>query len=730
MIIGAVEYAHDPDETGVPQWCRIRPLFKSENFRWIQIEDAASEFPSQGLVYWYGSPAEAVEGTYWMGHTHQNPGGGEGNRPDLYGLEEGQRAYEFVDLRGHADPTDLRRLCAAGNLSFSHRPIGPILVKISGVDSEWVGPLELGYTQDESGRYIGSHEGLSGFVSVHEVNADLIQELMIDGARVRVLRPKSTIGGKVRWFNAQDDNSLLQSALRRIRKVDRDTAEAMGITRSVFEAYVETLRGADLLGDLALKEGAREEALRQLIERVGSDFLARQEVAEALLSQETVQDQLNGLIARRVDEQGAEIAAQAAVKQSELLKVIEEVESRLGSLRAEEEDKANQISSQNKLINSQEKELDKLAKDLSRRLQKAVSKVISHPVDELGRHAVIQALVNAGTQKASRKGSTVSLTANGELLTKLPDLCGALIVGSKKLSVRDDPLLTMAASLLSGRLPICVGSRAQACAQFLGSLIAGNNLFEIIVPSNVYSVDDLLCLPAYNPNTEGASRLFEILEQAESTPKLVVLILSGVNRAPLEAAFENLIPDEHVSRSVVAVPFRDAGAHQVPQIVRITKNVLIIGSLTSGPSTFLIPTNLRQRISVVDTDYPIDLEIDDGVKMPSGFRVSTDSWRDWADSARAVALPLLEMNLPDSADRFASDVCTEEIKVFHAVYGESESERAIAAWIIARLAGAVDDSELRLIGESCGQAVAQVIIEAIENGQVRRIDNLIQPTEI
>jgi len=208
------------------------------------------------------------------------------------------------------------------------------------------------------------------------------------------------------------------------------------------------------------------------------------------------------------------------------------------------------------------------------------------------------------------------------------------------------------------------------------------------------------------------------------------LIFSGVNRAPLEAAFENLIPDEHVSRSAVAIPFREAGAHQVPQIVRITKNVLTIGSLTSGPSTFLIPKILRQRISVVDTDYPIDSEIDDGVQMPSGFRVSTDSWRDWADSARAVALPLPEMNLPDLAGRFASDVCKEEIKVFHAVYGESEPERAIAAWIIARLAGAVDDNELRLIGESCGQAVAQVVIEAIENGRARRIDNLIQPMEI
>ena len=729
MILGVVEYAHDPEATGVPQWCRVRPIYKSENFNWVPVEDSESEFPSQGLVYWYGPPAEALKGTYWIGQTQRNPSAGEGKRRDTYYLEEGQQAYEFVDLRGDVDETDLRRLCAKGNFSFSHRPIGPILVKIPSEESDWVGPIELDYRQDMDGRFVGSHQGLGGFISIHEVSPESVQELMIEGARVRVLRPKETVGGKVSWFNAQDDNSLLQSALKRIRKVNRSTAEAMDITRSVFEAYVETLQSADLLGDQAVQEGAREGALRRLFERMEADFLARQDVAEALLSHESVQEKLASLIEKRVDDQKVEIAEQATTQQKELLTELEGAKSRLESLAADERRLKERITSHEELMSNQKEELERISRDLSKRLRKVVSEVVSHPVEQLGRHAVIQALVKAGGSGLERVRAKPSLSAAGELLGGLSDLGGALISGSNCLSIRHDPSFNMVASLLSGVVPIGVGSKARSCAQLVASLIAGNNVFEIVIPSNLYSVDDLMCLPATNPNTQSVTQLFEVIQQAESSSELVVLVFAGVNRAPLESAFENLIRDERqVFSSGHVIPFRGCANERVPRLARISQRVLMVGTLTNGPSTFRVPASIRLRMSIVDTDCPSDSDM--STKMPSGYRVSREAWQEWGESAQSSTLVSPTMDLSDFSTGLSSDTCAAEIKAFGAVYGETEFEQAVAAWMVARLAGVIDEGDLMSLAERCGQSVAKLVNEAVDSGQVGRIAEYVEEASL
>ena len=64
-ILGIVEYSHPSTESKMPEWCKIKPLYRDADGSWEPIEERERDFPSEGLLFWYNPPFDAEKGTCW-----------------------------------------------------------------------------------------------------------------------------------------------------------------------------------------------------------------------------------------------------------------------------------------------------------------------------------------------------------------------------------------------------------------------------------------------------------------------------------------------------------------------------------------------------------------------------------------------------------------------------------------------------------------------------------------
>ncbi len=718
-VIGIVEYAHAP-QGGRLEWCRVRPLLVASDREWEPIADRRDKYPSEGLVYWYAPSDSAGENTAWrLRLSEQFP-----HKKDWYIVDQSQRLMAFVELRDNPDATDLRRLCSSGSFTFTLPPPCPFFVKVPGSDDRWVGPMEPAFEAESSNRFKGSHEVPSGFLGIHAIPDQDLVDVRLERGAWRVLRPGRTVGGSVGLFNAQTDEQLLSAVLKRLRKLDNEAANALDVTQAAYQGYVRALDSADLTGEEASREEAREQALRLLMNRVQANFGARMEIADALVCLPQVRDRLSAAIDREVDRREEEIKAQVGERASTVQAELNSAESDKAALEARCTELRAEQAALERQLSDLERELQERSDSVGHELEVVAQRVLSKPVQELADHVLVRALLGSGEQEgASLLPDDVHKLAPAEPIEDLASLRGAMRVIARLYGVPDDVTLSCISSLLAGIPVLAAGGSSRICCEAVAQVLSGPVARLVEVPTHVFGVDDMLNLVSTTISRAGGrdAELGTALQTAEPVDSLMSLVLVGVNRAPLEITLESLVAGRSSASRSQAIPWKRRGrqAGLESDHVRVDSRLMILGTLSTGPSTFPLTSALRSRVGLVWTDAPAP---EGQGEMPQVF-LRQSAMSNLLKDCELSQLDLREL-VDASQGALHSESLQEEARIFSAIFGDVD--RGLAHWLICRFAGLIGTETIRHVALGVGVGVSATLRSAHGESALRQVAALVE----
>jgi hypothetical protein len=663
LAIAVVEYEHHA--SGLSEWCKLSPTHIQDGGSWraLGAEELEDRFPPRGKIYWY-RPVAAHKGTFWIIRYSENPNSatdrGDDKVRDKYLVDEGAPIPIFEAMRSPSDDLALRRAIADASLSFATAPIGPVYLQVPSRPSHWIGPVSIGSQVGSDRRFHCAAGSASGFMDVHEVNVEYLQRLRLGSKDVRTLLPSRAVRDSVGHFNVQTDDQLLDSALRRIRKLNRHAAEGLSLTKAVFAKYVESLQNADLVGSQDKIEAARLDALSELLRQLRLRSEQADAIADALLNRPQVAEALDRLKAARLDELTSEMrtSAEAATSRANLAYEA----ARLQQKQAEQELLAatKRLEEARSTLQHLDAEVARAPQEFALAVRKQMTEFRKKPGDllaevflgDLIRHGLygeVAPIIDSDFSLPAPAG--VPISEPGRLIesavhhadARALDAAGAALVAALILAGRDVLLFGPAAELLS---------EAIACA------LVGGRACRFPMPANVFSPNDVLELREV---TLPSCTLKKVLDLRAAVPTLT--ILTGVDRAPLELSIADLLR---------------ATSNQVSHLG-------ILGTLIGGPSTFRVPLSVRAKVAVVHARFATVVQGGDADKLPMSYISQLSYTVEISQPPETLRAALAQANLHiPSANR-------EYALVKIAAFAEP---KVMPLWLVSRLAGLLPQDEL------------------------------------
>ena len=701
LAIAVVDYLRN--EKGPIEWCRLRPVYFANEGKWeaISPQTARTRFPTEGKIFWWRTKPTR-KGSAWIVQCELNTMADANEKPDRFIVNDGYPLPIFVRRGSPADDVALRRLISSGSLAFAAAFPGPVYVKVPSSTSQWVGPLNIDLEQGKDGRFHINRLASEGFIDVHEIPDSALQVIDLIGKEIMVLAPKRELGTGTNVFNIQSDEQLLDGVLKRIRKLDPNVADSLGVTKSVFGKYIDALQGADLIGDQVHLEDARAHALGRLISQAEEGFTNGKYIADALAELPSVVARTEAAISGAVDREAQRIHREATARESEVLGRAAALESEVARL---EEEKST-ISATIKDMSAQVKELQNalatLPLQLETALREAASAFKQNPAQSLSSAIFSRVLAGAGERPESarptvRAAMTPLAKAQMEYSTpgELAAVCG---LQSNHFGLSQETMLVAATLLLIGRPVLLYGPAVEAMLNALANSVYGGNSLRFPVPSSVFGLADMLSLEAIDQSTLRPTGIYlgDALRDDPIGDRLTVL--SGVDRGPLEVTLGDLVGQ-----------YRSEGNGG-----KSGRN--IIATMMPGPSTFRVPLSIRPHIAIVHCEWSTSQSASHH-PIPTSRPRKSFEFGNLKDSVDANLLAFsAQHGIPVSA-------AAAEISSLGRAIGDSN--RGLALWLLARLTGLVQHSTLlTLIQAECAGALPEF---TSTSNVFQSIERLFQP---
>jgi hypothetical protein len=211
--------------------------------------------------------------------------------------------------------------------------------------------------------------------------------------------------------------------------------------------------------------------------------------------------------------------------------------------------------------------------------------------------------------------------------------------------------------------------------------------------------------------------LSEYFEQANSLGTCFPLLLVGVNRAPMETAFlDILLGPSSFSNSQVAI--RTTGAKATPDIIKIDRSAFFMTTLANGESVFRPhPTFLRVAL-FVDADRVTKEQVTSisELRLPSVSAQAINEWREADKELSQNAIKTL-VDTPNWLDgEFGS---LREIGIFCQVF-RNESV-GLAEWLLAKHGYSHTSSDLLSLAQKCGGQVEAALESILDDADINRV---------
>ncbi len=701
LAIAVVDYLRN--EKGPIEWCRLRPVYLANEGKWeaISPQTARTRFPTEGKIFWWRTKPTR-KGSAWIVQYALNTMADANEKPDRFVVDDGYPLPIFVRRGSPTDDVALRRSISSGTLAFAAAFPGPVYVKVPSSISQWIGPLNIDPEQGKNGRFHINRIASEGFIDVHEVPDPALQVIDLIGQEVMVLAPKRELGTGTSVFNIQSDEQLLDGVLKRIRKLDANVADSLGVTKNVFGKYVETLQSVDLIGDQVHLEDARAHALGRLISQAEESFSNGKYIADALAELPSVVARTEAAISGAVDREAQRIHREATARASETLGRSAALESEVSRLTAEKSAISATIKDLSEQVVELENALATLPVQLETALNAAASAFKQNPAQSLS--SAIFSRVLAGTSERIESAhrperATMTPIAKAQMEYSTPgELAAVCGLQSNHFGLSQETILVAATLLLRGRPVLLHGPAVEAMLNALANSVYGGNSLRFPVPSSIFGLGDMLSLEAIDQATLRPTGVYLSDALREDAIQDRLTVLSGVDRGPLEVTLGDLVAQYRAENSGV-----NSGRSMV-------------ATMMPGPSTFRVPRSIRPHIAIIHCEWSTS-------QSASAHPIPTSRPRTgfaFGNLTDSVDVKFLEFSAQHGIPVAAA---AAEISSLGEAFGNSN--RGLALWLLARLTGLVQNSTLlTLIQADCAGALPEL---TSTSNVFRSIESLIQP---
>lgn len=644
VYIGRVKWVHENYEKNY-RHATVEPLIQSseDQKQWIgSIENPLDEFPARGLVNWHDAPKGLAMGDFRQFDTEPHPFyKGEADK-EAFQVKNTKYPTEIIDLRNIGSERDIRILLTTKGVFLKEKPlIQRCVLWIR--DEKWVGPVDLAKRAGTSSWVLAPSQSLDSIRS-WKIPTAAIQQVEIDGTRYLLTPNQENLGQHLGFITWESDEVLAKRVFNRLLKRDRETAEALKISKNVFKKYVESIEKVGLVGSQLEQELAFKERIQEILYVINNNEELLDEAANACFAIDPVKQKVEEKAEEEYQKKLSERIALLDVDLSAKKQEIKDVEANL-------REKKSQIASLQAQIAKAEQKLTDHVDQFDTELTEKLREVAKKPERLFAEMAFIGA-ISSSVRPTISLSSREALCRKNTIVPEAPiirepnELVGAL--SQRLLSNGVSPQIgqVLHCALLSGTVPILIGPDALDVVRSYADCVSGGVLHWIPVGGTLFEATDLLgridsSSHSFVPHPGG---LLELLLDDSDTVHLVVL--DGFNRAASDGYLLPIVQslrDTSEGPGRLAIPLvppgiaRDGDPYASAQRVVWSRNVLLMLRPSMGTSVLPVPRELWAHCTVIDTESMVGL-----VESPpnQATRVSKTEWNIWFDRALKNSAPM------------------------------------------------------------------------------------------
>ena len=443
-------------------------------------------------------------------------------------------------------------------------------------------------------------------VEQYSIPQNYICSCYVNGTNIGVLYPGKNLLPEKRQ-NIQSGETLLNGLLKKFRKIDPEAAEALDVTNTLYKEY------CDRVAQMSEKEEYKLENTRRiasLLEVANKNKGYIDEFVEIFhdhyLKEHDLEDWLKEEKEKRLKDLEDKVKEERQKRELEMDKTREEG---FAKIHEEQSKLQNELSRLKKEKDGVQKELDALRgekealacereQDLAVFGEKLRS-MTDKALDTLAESSLFHALLPSKNNASGKKSSPEPLPfppqhENAEPFSEKGRLHEILSHNSKEQRLKEDILPRMVGYMGMRQLPVLWGNQSWAAIRALAASLCGGSVFWYPLSAATYRTQDLLeQTTLYGGDSPVPSDLSRILLSAaddHNKERLLLVVLEGINRSPLEAYLPLLLAayrDE-----AIRLPLGDGNGISWP------KNVLLAASLVDGKSSFHIPRFLLEDLKL------------------------------------------------------------------------------------------------------------------------------------
>lgn len=571
-LIGVVDFLAVDRSFG-----RVEPILESHDQGWRPAK--ASDFPPENRVFWSRPPVGLAAGSIVQVTVEGNVAD---KAKDHYKVASHQFCTEVVDLRATGDVEALRRAVDAGLKLFPPPQPHVMLWAKDGI----VGPFKLVQTNglwtiEETMR------PQVGLYTPEELSMTLLSAK--SGKRYILSASNPPLpSAQVDW--GSDEDVLRRALTHAATHLKRDNANH-ALTRAAIAQAVadETVDGTQAQVALWSNRLARAEKYLAATKTLGTQAASLTELIQALPA-----------FKRELE------AALGGVREAAKARVEAELTAEKASLDAIRKEKAA-VQKEREVVQAEletakakvRQEVEALEETLEERVRAAVEK----PERLLADVAMFRAIGAPGSVGPSATPQTVPRTRErrtwgiaANQVRTLGELRSAIGRHAGALSVQLPACLNVHCAYKAGSFPLLYGPRAVEVAETYSRAVAGGRFTVVQVSPLFRQPSDLIGEVRNGRFVPHAAALVDVLSGAAGSEGLAVVVIEGVNRAPVESFLLPLL--RLTSRRAETLPVFhpsavDAGdAYEDASAIMWPANVILIGTAVDGPTSLPVPSQL------------------------------------------------------------------------------------------------------------------------------------------
>jgi hypothetical protein len=603
------------------------------------------------LALWLNAPADLAIGSIWQFYTEQ----GSSRFPDRLRVVDPTAPVELIDHKAYS--IDASRRALSVGLAFDAPPSENVLLWVS--SNRWVGPIRL-VPGGIPGAWVAHSTSLLQPLGVYNAVPEAVDQVEIDGRRL-ILAPGRRLTQPVGEIDWASDAVVLR---RFLRWVSSEYASDLELVNAVQQFVERTIERDEPEGNgsdsMVLKE--RLERIRTIIKAFRFSSNEIDEVVEDLLGHPRVVSVVTKAEeeARRrtVEETQATLALEMATAAAD----VESLKAQAASLRQELSEMQDELELARLYAEEQRAEAERQSGEFESAIAARVQRALAQPMETLAEVSLLRALVRGtgagGADGFSKQVSSVSRPPRswdsqhepGPPPEAYEDFKATVRRHFQARGLSSGAGQVLAAALLSDVVPVLGGSEAyRALGAFASAAFGGRCLWipaspVLLEPSDILGRWDSLG-KEFVPHAAG---LLELLEWSAETGKPYLVVIDGLNLAPVDSYLMPLLHcylDAQNGTTGRRLPFDHCAADgSFRRSVSWPAHVHIAGVLSDAACSVRMSPSIWECAAYLHLDdLPRETIVGgDQNGDPACASVSPEQWLSWKRDAISSVTPNLQ----------------------------------------------------------------------------------------